>query len=150
AAGRILREILPDDRAIAYEYDASGRVTAIVPPEGAAHTFAYSPVGLLTSVRAPDVGTGAAETRYTYDRDRRLTRIELPGSRTGDIGYDTAGRRTTYTSADVQIRRTYDATTGRLVLVAGADGVTLSYGHDGALPTSETWTGPVNGVVSHG
>lgn len=148
AAGRVTREILPDDREILYTYDAKGNVTAVTPPGRPAHTFAYTPVDLRASDTPPDVGVGTTQTQYTYDADRQLTRIARPDGQTVDISYDSAGRLSMLTLPNGQKNFTYHATTGRLVSVTAPGGVTLSYSYNGGLPDSKSWDGPVTGSVS--
>ena len=47
-----------------------------------------------------------------------------------------------------QIIYHYDPVTGQLASIDGPGSTTLTLGYDGALPTIETWTGPVAGSVS--
>ena len=144
AAGRVTSEVLPGQRSIGYSYDGNGNLTSITPPDRQAYLFAYSPVDLPTEFTAP----GTAPTRYVYDRDRRLTRVIRPDQSTIDLSYAN-GRITTITTADRLVVPAYDAE-GRVRAVNDTGGPDLAFTWDGHVPTSEAWTGEVSGLVSWG
>src|SRR5262249_50205314 len=89
-----------------------------------------------------------AQTKYTYDADRSLTRITLPDGQTVELGYDTAGRLATRTLPTGQTRYGYDPTSDRVTSVTAPDGGALAYSYDGGLLTGATWSGPVAGAVT--
>src|SRR5262249_50009979 len=70
--------------------DANGRRSSVTLPSGQVHTFAYSPAGELTGVTP----AGSAPYARGLNADRELTRVALPGGRTGTYGRDRAGRPT--------------------------------------------------------
>ena len=150
--GRITRKLLPDGRQIAYGYDAAGDLTSVTPPGRSQYTLAYDDRGQLTSVTPPAV-PGGGPTTYTRDADGFLTGVSRPGGQTIAMAYDTGGRlasRTLFTGAATNSVSTfsYDPATGNLSAISGPAGITLSYVHDGTLLASETWSGPITGVVS--
>jgi YD repeat-containing protein len=63
------------------------------------------------------------------------------------MGYDTAGRLSTVTTPTRQVVLAYNPATGHLATISTPE-TTLSYGLDGSLPTSESWSGAVSGSVS--
>src|SRR5262249_33090537 len=73
--------------------------------------------------------------------------MALPDGRTVQIGYDTAGRASTVTFPGGGIAFAYASGTGRLASATSTGGQVVTYGYNGTLPTSETWSGPVGGQV---
>lgn len=71
-----------------------------------------------------------------------------PDGQTIDPAYDSAGRLASITTATGATTFAYDPTTGDLASVTAPGGEILSYGYDGSLPTTTTWTGTVAGSVS--
>jgi hypothetical protein len=68
-----------------------------------------------------------ADIHLTYNATTgRIEQVSTPGG-AADFDYDAAGRLWTLDSPD---------------------GVTLTYGYDGPIPTQETWSGTVSGEVS--
>lgn len=86
-------------------------------------------------------------TSNVYDADRALSTTTTPDSLVLQNAYDTAGRLKTVTLPTGTMTYTYHATTGKVSSILGPYGETLSFGYDGALPTSQTWAGPVAGSV---
>jgi RHS repeat-associated protein len=148
AAGRIVRQTRPDGREIAIDRDAAGNVTSVTPPGRPAHLFTFTPVNLLGSAAAPDAGSGAAGTLFTYDADRRPTRVTRADGQVVETAYDAAGRVATVTVPGRQLAFGYDAGSGLLASVGTSDGISVARGYDGALLTSETWGGAVSGTVT--
>ena len=95
-------------------------------------------------------------TTYEYNLDKQPTVVHRPDGSTINFTYDSAGRLATTTypkgpeASDgmVTVTRTYNPTTGKLASVSTSDGQTVSYGYDGSLPLSTTWSGTVAGSVS--
>jgi YD repeat-containing protein len=136
---RLTKTTLPDGRQILYTYDDNGNVTSVTPPSRPAHSFTHTPVDLAETYTPPQVGPSQDVTLYTYNLDRQVTRIDRPDGAIINLGYDTAGRLETLTTPLRQVVFGYNAITGLLSTVT-APGATLSYGFDGGLMTSETWT----------
>jgi RHS repeat-associated protein len=61
---------------------------------------------------------------------------------------DSSGRTASISTPRGQIVTTYDAATGLLNTLSSPDGVSLSFGYEGALRTAETWSGAINGSTS--
>ncbi|MBL0276038.1 MAG: RHS repeat-associated core domain-containing protein [Anaeromyxobacter sp.] len=155
ALGRATSELLPGGRTLGLAYDAVGNLAAVTPPSRGAHTLEWSPVDLLAGVTPPPVdGAGTRTTTYAHDADRNRTGAGLPDGDVvvqawadpagGLIGTD--GQLASTASAAGTARFGWDAA-GRLAS-ATADGVTFSVAYDGALVTSQSWTGAVAGVVT--
>jgi len=146
AADRVTRQTLPDTRQIGFGYDPNSNVTSLTPPGRPAHTFTYTPVDLTASYMPPAV-PGAGSTGYTFNVDRQPTAIARPGGQTTGFGYDGGGRLSTVTFSRGALQYTYD-TAGRVSTLTDPGGVALTFTYDGPLPISETWSGPVAGVVT--
>ena len=154
-ANRVVGQIFPDTNQVAFGYDPNGNVTSVTPPSRPTHTFGFTPADLMSSYTPPAVsGTGA--TTYEYDLDKQPTVIHRPDGSTINFTYDSAGRlaTTTYSAGPstsdgtITVTRSYNPTTGKLSSVSTSDGQTVSYGYDGSLLTSSTWSGAVTGSVS--
>jgi RHS repeat-associated protein len=113
------------------------------PPGRSPHEFAWTDGDLLASSTAP----GGASTTYAYNDDRQLTAVTLPTGEAHTFSYDAAGRLDTIATPGDDVALVYDGQ-GRLGSIADSGGVTVGYGYDGRLPTSETWSGAVNGSVT--
>lgn len=111
-----------------------------ITPEGAAD-LAWTP-------DANRLCTGPVATTYEYDPDRQLRDVLRPTGDSVHLVYDAAGRLWKVVQARGTSTLGYSSSTGQLQSVASPDGVTLSYGYSGSLPTSETWTGAVSGSVT--
>ena len=147
ADGHLLTNALPDGRVIAYSYDNNGNLTSVTAPGESAHSFAYTAVNEVSAYTPPAVsGTGA--TTYAYDLDRDITKVTRPDGNTIGFNYDSAGRVSSLVTPTETINYSYDPTTGNLSSTDIANGEALSYGYNGPLPTSTSWTGAVNGSVS--
>ena len=149
-AGRVTRQTLPDGREIVYQYDPNGNLIVLIPPGRDAHLFDYTPANLEERYMPPDLSGVQTVTRYTYNLDKQLTRVERPDGRTVDLGYDLGGRLDGITLARGQYRYDYHSTTGRLSRITAPDGGTLDHTWDGFLPLAESWTGDVSGNITRG
>jgi RHS repeat-associated protein len=148
-ADRVRKQVLADGDSIVYGYDANGNLMSLAPPGRPAHAFAYNASGLDSIYDPPDVaGLSEDRTFYTYNTNRELVEILRPDSASIDFAYDTAGRVDAVTFPRGTIDYAYDSTTGQLSNVTAPGSEGLSFGYDGVLPTSETWTGTVAGTVA--
>ncbi|MCC6348308.1 MAG: hypothetical protein IT347_01785 [Candidatus Eisenbacteria bacterium] len=149
AAGRLLRQDLPGGRVVGFGYDANGNVTALRPPGSELHEFDYSGVDQTTLYRAPDTGSGDRETQYGYNFDHQLETITQPGDVTVELDYDAGGRLWHVTQPRGTSTLAYSPSTGQLASLTSADSLTtVAFGYNGSLPTSETWSGAVEGNVA--
>jgi RHS repeat-associated protein len=147
-AGRVSKQSFPDRRSVLYSYDANGNLASLTPPGRMAHLFQYTPVDLEENYTPPTLDGVDTITRYTYNRDKQLTRIDRPDGLTVGIDYEEpSGRMQAVNFSRGQIGYSYHPTTGRLQSIT-APGQSLSYTWDGFLPLSETATGEVSGTVS--
>ncbi len=146
--GRVTRQTLPDGREILY--GSNRNLTSVTPPGRPSHQFAYTSVDLQKEYTPPDVGAGSNSTRYTYDTDKKLTRITRLDGQVLDFGYDSAGgcncgRLIMLTLPTGVTGYAYDPTTGKLTGITMPDGDILSYSYTGSLLDQTTWTGTVAG-----
>jgi RHS repeat-associated protein len=79
---------------------------------------------------------GTGDTTYAYDADRNPTTITRPDGHSSVV------------TPTATIDYAYSTTTGNLSSASIVGGEGLSYGYNGPLPTSSTWTGTVAGSVS--
>ena len=140
-------QTLPGGSQIGLGYDADGNVTSVTPPGRPAHTFTVSPAGLVEEYDPPDVGLAEDRTRYTYDEEKRLTRVDRPDGTAVAYGYDRFGRLATITDPSGTRTLAYDATTGNLASIAAPGGTALTYGYDGGLLTAIDRSGPLAGSI---
>jgi RHS repeat-associated protein len=147
ADGHVLTATLADGRIITFTYDANGNLSSVTPPGKTAHTFSYNTVN-FPSTYTPPVVTGAGGTTYIYDKDQRLTTITRPDTKTITFKYDTAGRLSQVVAPTETVNFAYNATTGNLASASIPSGEAITYGYNGPLPSSSTWSGTVAGSVS--
>jgi RHS repeat-associated protein len=145
--GRVTQRTLPDNRIIAFGYDANHNVTSMTPPGRPAHTFTYTPLNLVASYTAPAV-SGNSTTTYTYNLDRHITQITRPDALQINYAYDSAGRLQTRTVPNGNYSFAYSPTTGLIQSVTAPGGGGVAFEYDGFLPKRQTWTGTVAGNVS--
>jgi RHS repeat-associated protein len=145
--GRPTSILLPDSRLVDLGYDANGNTTSVTPPGESAHGLDYTPVDLLASYTPPDVLPGTDATTYDYNLDRQLELVTLPDADTISVVYDGAGRTDSVVIARGTVDYSYSSGTGQLQSIASPGPVTLSFTHDGFLPTKTTWAGAVSGDV---
>ncbi len=147
-AGRVTKQTLPDGRSVTTTYDPNGNLTSLTPPGRQAHVFAYTPVDLEEEYTPPDLAGAQTVTRYRYNRDKDLTKIERPDGKTIDLSYDSGGRLAETAIARGSHQYAYHPTTGQLSTLTAPDGGQLSYTYDGFLPLSESASGEISGTVS--
>ncbi len=145
--GRVLSATRPDQAVTGFSYNGEGNTTEVVPPGDPAHDFTFDNREMVSVYTPPAVASGPTPTAYQYNLDKQRTEVDQPGPRIITYGYDTAGRLTTTSFPTGTITRTYDAL-GRVGSLAGPTGVTLSFGYDGALEKSVTWSGAVTGSLT--
>jgi YD repeat-containing protein len=152
AAGRPLDVQRPDGQHTSMQYDGLGQLRGLTPPSRPTHELAYTPLGLLSDYIAPAAtATDAAiTTHFDYNHDRKLDLVTRPDGRTTDYQYDTqTGRLAHIVSASATLDFGYGAS-GQVDSITRTDASgahSLSFGYDGALPTTETWSGDA-GLVS--
>jgi RHS repeat-associated protein len=132
--GRLATKTNGDGSSTEYTYDAAGKVTSIVHknPGGAVRSqvaYDYDARGNIISATTAD-GT----TTYTYDANRQLTQVVLPGGRTITYAYDAAGNRTSKTDSGV----TAAYTVNNMNEITAAGTTTYTYDDEGSLITKTT------------
>ena len=148
AVGRPLTQTLPDGRLITFTYDANGNLTSLSPPARPAHNFTFTPIDLMQSYLTPPVtGGGTNTTTYTYDLDRKPTRMTRPDGQEVVLTSDSAGRVISRVAPTGTFSLGYDSA-GRVQSRSAPAGANLTYSYDGALLTQATVTGPVPGTIS--
>lgn len=150
SSGQVVSKTLPNGNVILFSYDSNGSVTSITPPQRPAHKFDFNPINLLASYLAPPVsGQAQNPTLYSYNLDRQLAQVQRPDGQTLIYNYDRAtGKLISITSAQGVTQYTYSLATGLLSSIADPNGETVSFGYDGSLENSETWSGAISGSFS--
>ena len=134
---------------IAPGYD-TGNVTGISPPGRPQHAFSYTPVNLQQQYDPPQLDIGPTPTSYSYDRDKKLTRITRPDGAAINFSYDGLGRIATMTTPDGTATYDYDPMKNHLNNITTADGQSLNFAYNGMLLTRTAWSGVVNDSVEFG
>jgi len=145
-AGRVVQVTLPSGRLRRFAYDPSGNLSQLTMPGGAVHRFERNAVNLEASYAAPDGGTLAK----SYDRDRRLTSVTLPGNRTLTLSYPDSGALAREQYAEATREFTYHPASRRLTALSrvpagGGPPQRLALAWDGFLLTEIAWSGAVTG-----
>jgi len=131
---------------VQFAYYRNGNLTSLTPPRRPAHGFAYTAVDLNSSYTPPTVpGVSSPASTYKYDKDRQLRRLIRPDGGVVSLHYDGAGRLDSVITARGVSLLTYSGSTGLLATVGSPDTVTVTYGYDGPLVTSEQWSGAIPG-----
>jgi RHS repeat-associated protein len=149
SVGRPLTQTQPDGGIIRLAYDHAGNTTSVTPPGRPAHTFSYTTRDLVSHYLAPPPTPAApgSQLEYTYDRDDAPTSLTWADGQTAQTIYDTAGRFSQVTFSRGQINATYDSA-GRPSGLTAPGGLTLMFGYDGRLLTSQVAGGPVAWTVT--
>jgi RHS repeat-associated protein len=148
AAGRPIGYTSPGGTAVALGWDPAGNLVSLAPPGRSAHAFGYTPVDRVAAYTPPAVaGVPDPATRYTYDLDRQLVRIDRPDSTAVALAYDPAGRLDTVTLGRGIVDRDYSPTTGKLTRITAPGGETVTYTHDRGLVTGIAVAGTVTGSI---
>jgi len=139
--GRVTSILQPDGNTVSSVYDHNGGLTSLTTPSGKTHTFTYTALGLQTSYITPLNNTYT----YAYDDDRRPVSVTYPSNAQVTTSYS-LGRLASVTDPAGTTNFSYDSA-GRLnQITRGAEYITTEY--DGSLPTSVTFGGIVNKVVT--
>lgn len=145
-ADQLLSQTLPGNRVVTFAYDDNGNLTSITPPGRDAHTMSYTAVDNLEGYDPP--GEPGSLT-YQYNIDGQLTKVMRPGGPAIDLVYEPGtGRLQSTTDGTITLGIAYD-TAGRVQTLSGG-GASVTYGYDGALLTSTTWTGGIAASVGFG
>ncbi|MBL9025791.1 MAG: hypothetical protein JNL21_26585 [Myxococcales bacterium] len=147
ARGDVTLETRPDLVQTAFGYNGEQQTSSVTPPGKPVHDLVHGPFGSLVTYDPPALPSGPAPTTYTYDLDKKLQSVLLPGPRLVELNYDGAGRVYRTTLGGGTLFHAYNPTTGQLQQLLGPYGVDLSFTYDGRLMTSVAWTGDVFGGI---
>jgi RHS repeat-associated protein len=150
--GRLTQQALPNGEQIGFGYDPSGNLSTLSPPQTQPHTFQYSPLNFESVYTPPAVsGIQNPATNYIYSPDRELIGIQRPDGSSITFNYHAvSGKLQSVVSPFGTLSYAYHPTNGLLTGITSPSAVTLGYLYDGALPTVESYTGPVLGSVTRG
>jgi RHS repeat-associated protein len=137
AVGRVLQQTLPDGRQVAFNYDPANRLTRIVPPARPNHDFEYDRIGQLRAYRPPVVpGVNPADTQYTHNLDKQLTRMTRPDGAEVTLNY-TASTGLLQSLTAPQGNYNFDYNAGRLQQVEAPGAVRVTRSYVGSIHTAE-------------
>ncbi len=151
AIGRTTSIEGPDLSVVSVDYDEEHRVTGLTPPARPAHEFDYNVAGLLEQYSPPLAHPQQAATplAFQYDVDRRLQGITPAQGNVIDYIYAPFTHRVMQVSAGAASVELDHDTAGRVEAAIGPYGaMELTFGYDGPLLTSETWSGTIPASVS--
>lgn len=150
-ANRISAVSSPGGQTTSFSYDADGNVTSVTPPGKAAHAFSYNVLGLVAQYMPPSLQSKMSGANfYSYDLEKRLTRINLPSGELVEFVYDS--NTTLLTSISTPLGKyslDYRPKTDLINMVTTPDGIATNYAYIGSLPIEQNWIGPVSAFVSY-
>jgi len=129
-------------------YDNVGNLVSLTPPGRPAHGFAYNEVNRLVEYDPPDVGGSTDPLSLVYNLDRQPVLVTRPGGAEIEFGYSACGRLESTTIDRGVIQYEFNAESGHLDRVIAPDGE-VTFGYDGGLVTSMSWSGSVAGQVDN-
>ena len=147
AAGRVTAQTMIGGQVVGFAYDGVGNLTGVTPPTRPEHAFGYTAANLREDYAPPGLGATPVTTRYRYNEDRQMWRVERPDGIVVETAYDEFGRTRGVTFGNTSLDYTYDPATGHVTGTTRSDGAGLTYRYDGALVTGITWKGPVRGSL---
>jgi len=147
ADGRVKSKTFPDGRVVAYSYDNNGNLISVTPPGKAAHGFSFTKVNLVSSYSPPSV-SGVESMGFEYDFDRNLTKVTHSDGKAVEYTYDSSDRLTSIKTPDQLTKFSFNSTTGNMASADISGGEGLTFGYNGPLMTSLTWSGPIQGSVA--
>lgn len=151
AVGRVTQMTMPGGHILGMTHDANGNLLQLTPPERPGHAFAYTNVDLEAQYTPPAVaGVPDVATRFAYNRDQDVTRIDMPNGNNLVLTYDSGGRLAAVTpsaGAGNAIAMGYSAASGQLSSISTTE-ATLSIQYDGPLPKQEALSGVLSGTLA--
>ena len=109
--GRIIGTTFPDGSTRTYAYDALGNRTIARHSLDEAEHYTYDGLGNLVEVSIDSRGVRSTQT-YRIGDMHGVERITGPNPESVDIGYDSVGRPTVFTTSDAVVRVEYDGMGG--------------------------------------
>jgi RHS repeat-associated protein len=141
--GRVTKVIYPDGHAVISHYDDNGNQTKLVVPTPADHHSTFNAINRVISEATPLGET----TRYEYDRDRRLTAVQLPSGQRLEHSY-VQNRLTRTDTPEGSIL--YDYHYGDQLSRVSEGQESLSYTWDGSLLKEVLYQGELGGSIQYG
>ncbi|MBT7698039.1 MAG: sugar-binding protein [Desulfobacterales bacterium] len=145
--GRVKRVKRPDNTIIQYEYDNNGNMTVLTNPSGEIHQFGFNGVGLKDSYITPH----PRNYSYQYDKEKRLVNKLFPSGKEIIYDYDDGtGDKSLLRhiiTPEVDIDYAYSCGSKLESVTNGNDYIT--WGYDGSIITSQTFTGTLNQTLTY-
>ena len=138
--GRVTAVIYPDGNTALSEYDAAGNQTTLVVPTPADYVSTFNRVDMPLSDTTPLDET----TQYVYDKDQRLTAIELPDGERIEHHYGNGQLlRTDTPEGEIE----FEYLCGGRASSVQEGGERVDYEWDGSLLTSLRYSGELNEAI---
>ncbi len=136
-AGRLVKQVAPEDKVSTFVVNAAGEVTSATDPMTNTTTMTFDLVG--RPVKATDPLGNTTVTEYDLaGRQTSVKNLNASGTvlRTYNFGYDAIGNQTSATSPEGHVtRQTFDALNRATSLtepVSSGESITTSFGYDAA------------------
>ncbi len=136
-AGRVTSLTLPDSRVVDFSYDANGNLTEVSPPGRPAHVLKANGFDLLDTYTPPLLsGVTTVATRYTYNKDRQITKILRPDGQAIVFNYQ-PGSSTLASITTPEGKYMYGFTNGLINSAVAPNGIRSNFTWSGELLNGE-------------
>lgn len=147
--GRVVSFAHGDEVETIQAFDSAGSLVEVRPGGAGAHVLARDGEGRISATATPAVpGNPIVDVSYERDVDGNIVRVSRGGNDVMTIGRDQAGAIDTVDGAYLSIVAQRDPA-GLLERLSVSGGATVELERDGDRLTSETWSGPIAGVVRY-
>ncbi len=137
-SGRVIEQIRPDQKSVKFTYDANGNVTSITPPGRSAHQFSFNLFETVDTYLPPALN-GEVSTKYSYNLDKQLTKIQRPDGKSIDFNYSAqSGKLDSVGTSDGNISLGYAPASGQLINIISTDQVISNFSYEGPLLSSNS------------
>lgn len=137
-AGRVIEKVLPNLSSIKFSYDKNGNVTSITPPQKKAHIFSLNSLELVSQYLPPSLGGTDTAIKYTYNLDKKLTKITRPDGKNIELIYDLeSGVLNSINTPNGEYAHSYQEDSGQLSKIISPAGVVSAFEYNGPLLRQE-------------
>lgn len=153
-AGRISNVTYPDNKVANFSYDDDGNLLSIETPKSILHLFTYNPQGLISSYISPILSQDTTSTKYSYDVDKRISKVLRPDGQKLSVNYDPVTglmKQLSFGKVGSHFYE-YKQDTKQLDYSVSYDGIKSTFGYYGPKLSYTSWnqvsTGNLYGAVS--
>ena len=138
---RVTKITYPNGNFAEFEYDKNGNMVKVVTPTPTEYIFDYNGVDKKTSYNSPL----NFKTLYSYDKQKRVTKVTKPSGKMIDINYD-RGRINNISTVEGVTNFGYGC--GDKITSISKNGEAISFNYDGNLITNISLSGVLNQTIS--